>query len=91
MGYYVVSDGVSAKVYTSWANAKENLKGHQASTCRSFEFKAEMERFVEGLRFDSPPADTDQIAFCDGACFHGKAAFGGAYFGPTIPGMGRGS
>jgi ribonuclease HI len=85
MGYYVISNGEGYEVHTSWPKAQKALKEGNASSCRSFRFKEDAVRFVEGLRFAAPAAEGESIVFVDGAVDHGVRGFGASYFGRDDP------
>lgn len=82
MGYYVVSDGNGSEICTSWSAAQKAVKGVPGRSCKSFLFKADAQRFKEGLRYAEPPTVFEKTIYVDGASDHGKTCFGAAYFGP---------
>lgn len=85
MGYYVVSDGEGVQTLTSWPAAQRALKDAPGRSCRSFRFKSDAVRFIEGLRHAEPAAPGELVVYVDGAVDHGVRGFGSSYFGPDDP------
>lgn len=77
-----MSNGDGAKIHTSWPAAQAAMKEVPSCSCRSFHFKPDAIRFMEGLRHADPPSPSELIIYVDGAADHGKCGFGAAYFGP---------
>lgn len=81
MGYYVLYDTAEFEIVTSWAAARERIRGRSGASCHAFRTKNEAEEFVDRLQFAHPPdPDNDIVVYVEGMT-NGSIVVCAAYFG----------
>ncbi len=65
--YYAVKKGRKTGIFATWAECKSNVDGFSGAVFKSFESKAEAERFVNGTNEPVRSGEGEAVAYVDGS------------------------